>query len=52
MKKTMDVFKRRKLAYTGVFCAVLLIFTFSAVITQFDPIQGIASLPADRKSVV
>lgn len=46
MKKTADLFKRRKLVYTGVFGAMLLIFAFSSLITQFDPVQGIASLPA------
>ena len=46
MEKTVDIFKRRKLIYTGVLCAVLLIFACSAIITQYDPVQGIAALPA------
>lgn len=46
MQKTMDVFKKRKLTYTLVFLAFIVIFAGASIIAEFNPAEGIASFPA------
>ena len=46
MQKTMDIFQKRKLTYTLVFVAFIVIFAGASVIAEFHPIDGIVSFPA------
>lgn len=44
--KTADVFKKRKLTYTIIFGSVVVMYIISSVITDFDIVTGLKSLPA------
>lgn len=52
MQKTIDVFKKRKMTYTLVFLAFIIIFAGASAVAEFNPIQGIASFPAAMQWIV
>lgn len=52
MQKTIDVFKKRKMTYTLVFLAFIIIFAGASAVAEFNPIQGLASFPAAMQWIV
>ena len=52
MQKTIDVFKKRKMTYTLVFLAFIIIFAGASAVAEFNPLQGIASFPAAMQWIV
>ena len=45
MEKNADIFRRRKLIYTAVFLAVIVIFAATSWVTEFSLVKGAASFP-------
>jgi phosphonate transport system permease protein len=45
MNKQATVFKRRKMTFSIIFLCVLALFIFAAIITEYDTVKGIASIP-------
>jgi phosphonate transport system permease protein len=45
MENLQRSFQRRKLNFTLVFLCILVLFAFSSLLTQYNPIEGLASVP-------
>lgn len=45
MEQRLSVFKKRKATFTIVFVCIAALFAVSSVITQYDPVAGILSVP-------
>jgi len=45
MDKKTSVFRKRKMTLTIVFLSIMALFVFSSLITQYDSVKGIESLP-------
>lgn len=46
LQKTKDLFKKRKLTFTLVFLAFIVVFIGASIISEYNPIAGITSFPA------
>lgn len=45
MEKRQSVFKKRKMTLTVVFICVAVLFAGASLVTQYDPVAGISSIP-------
>lgn len=45
-KKNVDVFKKRKLTFTIIFIVAIAITVISALITEYDLVNGVTSIPS------
>lgn len=45
MKNNNSVFKRRRQTFTVVFGSVFALFLFASIITQYNPADGLLSVP-------
>ncbi|SHI20190.1 phosphonate transport system permease protein [Sporobacter termitidis DSM 10068] len=45
MESRISVFKKRKMTFTAVFLCVAALFVGASLITAYDPVAGIASIP-------
>jgi phosphonate transport system permease protein len=45
MEKRLDIFKKRRTTMTLAFLCLVILFVFSSIITEYDPIAGILSVP-------
>jgi phosphonate transport system permease protein len=45
MDKKLAVFRKRKITFTVIFLSIMGLFIFSSLITEYDAVKGIESLP-------
>lgn len=45
MEKRQAVFKKRKMSFTLVFLSIIAIFVFSSIVTQYNLVDGLFSVP-------
>lgn len=52
MKELTSVFRKRKITFTVVFLSIMALFVFSSLITEYNTLDGLLSIPKASKWIV